>query len=50
MVSSRRELDELSGKNQILISARAAEYTISAGSKNIKKEDRDEFARIEKKI
>ena len=49
MVSSRRELDELSGNSQIIMSARAAEYTISKDA-DLKKKDAANFKRIESKI
>ena len=50
MVQQRRINDELSGKNRILFSAQALEYSGLNLAKGISKEDKEEFARIEKKI
>ena len=49
MISDRRMEDELSGENQMFMSARAAEYTISKDS-GLKKSDLESFAKIEQKI
>ena len=49
MVSDRRMEDELSGENQMFMSARAAEYTISKDA-GLKQSDLDLFLKIEEKI